>query len=296
LSVDKNESVLEWYYLVLFAVVTLVALSMTWWSMFDLGVRVLSVPVLFASGLSLTFDLGGVYLGILSIKYARTTDSGFWTELGAFGFIGTSTYIVAQHAILLSYPTAGVVLFASAPVIVGIMLKATLNFLTRQARKQAGRVTEKLPSVGWLTWIRYRKQTWKLMSVAMQGRLVNAADKLDIREDRHAIFVSSVQAPQTIVEKTSDIVLPSVQEVSETKPQLSQPVSRPVLTTSDKVSLPVWLPHEPTMSLGKLSRTCLDNGVLDIETVYRYAVLLKGQNVNKTSLSRTLYREKTKQS
>ncbi len=293
MSEDKKTVVLEWYYFVLFGVVTLVALSMTWWSMFDLGVRTLSVPVLLSGGLSLAFDLGGVYLGGLSIKYARTSDSGFWTELGAFAFIGTSTYIVAQHAILLGFPTAGVVMFAAAPVIVGIMLKATLNFLTRQARRESGRVTEKLPSVGWLTWFRYRKQTWRLMSVAMQGRLINAADKLDIVQDRHGIFGQPVRTAEAIVSKPQDNVLELVRTSDKELQQLSE-VVRPVLTTSDKVSLPVWLPHEPTMSLSKLSRTCLDNGVLDIETIYRYAVLLKGQNVNKASLSRTVSREKAK--
>lgn len=295
MSEDKKTSVLKWYYFVLFGVVTLVALSMTWWSMYDLATTQLSVPVLLAGGLSLAFDIGGVYLGLLSIEYAKTTDSGFWTELGTYLFIGTSTYIVAQHAVLAGFPTVGVVLFASAPIIVGIMLKATLNFLTRQARKQAGRVTEKLPSVGWLTWVRYSKQTWRLMSVAMQGRLVNAADKLDIAEDRHAIFGQGVLAGQTFKDNVSDKVS-GVLDKPETKPELSAPAVRKELTSPDNVSLPVWLPNEPTMSLGKLSKTCLDNGVMDIETVYRYALTLKGQDVNKASLSRTLSRERAKMS
>lgn len=290
MSEDTKTSVLKWYYFVLFGVVTLVALSMTWWSMFDLAVHTLSVPVLLAGGLSFAFDIGGVYLGLLSIEYAKTSDSGFWTELGTYIFIGTSTYIVSQHAILAGYPAVGVVLFASAPIIVGVMLKATLNFITRQARKQAGRVTDKLPSVGWVTWIRYLPQTWRLMSVAMQGRLVNAADKLEIAPDRHDIFGTGVRTTQTSLSPEPDNVL----EVSRTTQELSQDIVRPALTSSDTVSLPVWLPHEPTMSLSKLSRTCLDNGVMDIETIYRYALTLKGQDVNKMSLSRTLSREKTK--
>lgn len=312
--------VLPWYYFVLFGVVTLVALSMTWWSMYDLAVLQLSVPVLLAAGLSLTFDIGGVYLGLLSIEYAKTEDSGFLTELGTYAFIGTSTYIVAQHAILLSYPTVGVVLFASAPVIVGIMLKVTLNFITRQARKQAGRITEKLPSVGILTWLRYAPQSFRLMSVAMQGRLINAADRVDIVPDRHSIFVRSKdnvsETDRQRVRVSSDIVSDnlqvSVQEkdnvlegrttsgqeqdiVSDKKALPGQDV-RKELPSIDTVSLPVWLPLEPTMSLSKLSRICLDNGVSDTDTVYRYALVLKGQDVNKTSLSRTMSRERTKMS
>lgn len=294
MSEDNKTTVLPWYYFVLFGVVTLVALSMTWWSMFDLGVQILSVPIVLAGALSLAFDIGGVYLGLLSIEYAKTSDSGFWTELGAYLFIGASTFIVAQHAILLEYPIAGVIMFAAAPVIVGIMLKATLNFLTRQARKKSGRVTEKLPSVGWLTWLRYGPQTWKLMSVAMQGRLINAADKLDIKDDRHAIFGQSSKTPETIVSKTKDKALTDTRTQENKPQQLPQTPVRQQLTSADTMSLPVWLPHEPTMSLGKLSKTCLDNGVTDLETIYRYALELKGQEVNKASLSRTLSREKTK--
>lgn len=298
---DKTKVSLKWYYYVLFAIVALSSMSMTWWSLYDLGVNSLSVPVLLAAVVSLIFDIGGMFLVLLSIEYAKTHDSGFWTELGAYGFIGTSTYLVAQHGILLGYPTAGVVMFAAAPVVLGIMLKAMLHYLTRQQRRAAGRVTEKLPSVGWLTWVRYGKQSWKLMSVAMQGRLVNAADRLEISADRHGIFgqpettqVSSVLEPETIVEtpvKTKPEVVLGQNKETE---QLSQPVVHKQLTSSDNVSLPIWLPNEPDMKLSTLVRTCLDNGVFDIETMFRYAKDIKGQEVNKMSLSRTLTRERQK--
>lgn len=298
MSEDKKTNSLEWYYYVLFGVVAVVALSMTWYSMMDLSLTFLSVPVWLAAGVSFAFDGLAVFLGLLSIKYATTEDSGFWTEVATFLTIATGVYIVVQHAILANYPTAGIVMFASAPVIVGIMLKAMLSYLTRQARRASGRITEKLPSVGWLTWFRYLPQTWRLMSVAMQTRVINAADKLILKPDTHDIFTDKtrtrVLAAQTIVETPSDSVRELVQDNPDTKKQLSGGVVRKELTSLETLSLPVWLPNEPTMSLGKLSRTCLDNGVFDLDTVYRYALTLKGQDVNKTSLSRTLAREKTK--
>lgn len=292
---------LKWYYYVLLSVVTLSALSMTWWSMFDLGVHTLSVPVLVAVLASVIFDLGGVYLILLSIDYAKTSDSGFWTELGSYAFLATSTYIVVQHGVLDNYPVAGVVMFAAAPIVLGIILKATLNYLTRQQRRATGRVTEKLPSVGWLTWVRFTPQSWKLMSVAMQGRLVNAADKLEIVHDKYGIFgqaetelVRVSATSETAVDKTENKDLGQLETKINSSQQLSQRV-QPALTDSDNLSLPVWLPNEPTMTLGKLVRTALDNSVSDIETIYRYALTLKGQDVNKLSLSRTLAREKAKQ-
>jgi hypothetical protein len=258
--------------------------------MFDLAVHTLSVPVLVAVGGSLLFDLGGVYLILLSIKYATTDDSGFWTELGAYLFIGASAWVVYQHGVLEGYPLAGVLFFAAAPVVLGIILKATLQYLTRQQRRSAGRVTERLPSVGWFTWVRYGPQAWRLMSVAMQGRLVNAADRLEIKQDRHGIFGQ----PETIVE-TPAIKAEVHVETQDKKPeQLPEPVSKPALTSGDKLSLPVWLPNEPDMKLATLVRTCFDNGVFDIETIYRYAMDIKGPEVNKMTLVKTISRQKAK--
>jgi hypothetical protein len=299
---DKTKVSLAWYYFVLFGVVALSSLSMTWWSMFDLGVHTLSVPVLVAAVVSVIFDIGGMFLVLLSIEYAKTNDSGFWTELGAYAFIGTSAYLVAQHGILLQYPAAGVVMFAAAPIVLGIMLKAMLHYLTRLQRRATGRITEKLPSVGWLTWVRYGRQSWKLMSVAMQGRLVNAADKLEIAADRHGIFgqdkttqVDAVLGQAETIVETPTRTTPELVQTQDKKPeQLSQPVVRKELTSPDSLSLPIWLPNEPDMKLSTLVRTCLDNGVFDIETMFRYAQDIKGQEVNKMSLSRTLTREKQK--
>ena len=295
---ETKDMSLDWYYYVLLSVVAVAALSMTWWSMFDLGVHTLSTPVFIAAVSSSIFDLGGLYLGGLSIKYAKTEDSGFQTEFWTFAFIATSTYIVVQHAILAGYPIAGIVMFAAAPIILGIIFKATLQYLTRQQRREAGRVTEKLPSVGWLTWIRYGPQAWKLASVAMQGRIINAADKLSLATDKHGIFGQTETVPvrvsQTIVSKTDETVPELVPAQDKKSQQLSQPVVRPALTSPDKVVLPIWLPQEPDIKLSTLVRTCLDNGVFDLETMFRYAKDIKGQEVNKASLRKTLDREKIK--
>jgi hypothetical protein len=267
--------------------------------MFDLGVA-LPVPMFVAGVTSSVFDVVGIYLALLSIQYAKTEDSGFFPELGTYLFIAASTYIVTQHGILLGYPTAGIVMFAAAPIALGVILKATLHYITRQQRRAAGRVTEKLPSVGFLTWVRYAPQSFRLVSVAMQGRIINAADKLNIVEDKHKIFETPIKAVVLDSDKagttSQDIKILSLDNLEtedKVSHQLSQAV-RPALTSSDNMSLPDWLPQEPDMKLSTLARTCLDNGVLDLETMFRYAVAVKGQNVNRLSLSKALGREKTK--
>jgi len=285
---------IKWYEHVLFAAVTLVALSMTWYSMMDLATGQFGLPQILSMGVSLAFDGAAILSALLSIKYAKTGDSGLMTELATFVFVATSVYITVQHAILEDYGIVGMVMFGAAPIIAGIILKLYLNFLTRQARKEAGRIVERLPVAGTLTWLRYPSQSFKLMSVAMQNRLIKAADRVEMPEDRYGIFTATVGQPETIVKTRADIVLAPVTDKTKTPQQLSETPETKQLTSPDKVSLPVWLPAEPTMTLGKLVRTCMDNGVLDLETIFRYAKDIKGQDVNKMSLSRTLSREKQK--
>lgn len=285
---------IKWYEHVLFGIVTLVALSMTWYSMMDLATGQFGLPQILSMAVSFAFDGAAILSASLSIKYAKTADSGLMTELATFLFVATSVYITVQHAVLENYGIVGMVMFGAAPVIVGIILKLYLNFLTRQARREAGRVVERLPVAGWLTWVRYPKQSFKLVSVAMQNRLISAAARVDMPEDKYGIFTDTVGQPETIVETPELLVLEVVQDKDKTPQQLSETPKTKQLTSSDTLSLPVWLPYEPTMSLGTLVRTCLDNGVLDIETVYRYAKDIKGQEVSKASLSRTLAREKQK--
>lgn len=285
---------IKWYEHVLFAAVTLVALSMTWYSMMDLATGQFDLPTILSMGVSLAFDGAAILSASLSIKYARTADSGLMTELATFAFIATSVYITVQHAVLADYGVVGMVMFGAAPVIVGIILKLYLNFLTRQARKDAGRIVERLPVAGTLTWLRYPKESFRLMSVAMQNRLIKAADRVEMPEDRHGIFQATVGQPQTVAKTSVKPVLASVRPAKKAPQQLPEVSQTKQLTSPDTVSLPVWLPHEPTMSLGKLVRTCLDNGVFDLETMFRYAKDIKGHEVNKMSLSRTLTREKQK--
>jgi hypothetical protein len=285
---------IKWYHWILFAVVVLVALAMSWYSMMDLSTNTFSIPWLLSAGVSLAFDGGAIWLGMMSIEYAKTQDSGAWAEIWTFAFVLTSVYINVQHAVIGGFGLVGMIMFGAAPVIAGVMLKVLLSFITRQQRRTSGRLVDRLPTVGWLTWLRYRRQTWKLMSVAMQKRLVDAADKLDISSDKHAIFVAQVEVPEVkpvVIEKDTVTELgPAIKT-----PQISsETVETKQLTTGDNVSLPVWLPYEPTMTLATLVRTCMDNGVLDMETIYRHAKTLKGQDVNKLSLYKTLDREKKK--
>lgn len=288
---------LAWYEWLLFGTVVLIALVMSWYSVLDLTTTYWTAPLWLGAVVSTVFDIGALFMGLMSIKYARTQDSGFWTEVSTFGLIGISVLANVQHALLAGYGPVGAILFGAAPVVLAIMLKVVLNFLNRQAKRESGRVVEKLPSVGWFAWLRYRKQTWTLMSVAVQKRLIDAADRLDMSGDKHGLFSDKMRTLEGYVQDTELIVEPPVQPVRQlvqdnfnTAHQLSETPRTSELTSGDKIVLPVWLPNEPLMSVSKIVSTCVDNNVRDYGTILAYARDIKGHAVNEQTVRKSLYR------
>lgn len=295
---------IRWYHWTLFSVVVCIALVMSWYSMTDLTYNGFDIPWILSASVSLIFDLGGMFLGLMAIEYAKTQDSGFWPEVWTFAFIGASVYINVQHADMSGYGTVGMVVFGAAPVVAGVLLKVLLSFLTRQARRQAGRQVDRLPSVGLLTWARYSRASWTLMSVAMRKRLVDAGAKLDIPEDRHAIFAgqmdvqtATVETPQTFKELTTDRT-PELVHVDSKRQDLI-----PVRTESDideivyigeLVTIPDWLPKEPTMSLGRIAEICIENGQTDTRTILQWAKDIKHSDIKYGSMYKAVQRAKEK--
>jgi hypothetical protein len=294
---------IRWYHWVLFGIVVLVALAMSWYSMMDLAVNGFSLPWLLSASVSVIFDVGAIFLGLMSIEYAKTQDSGAWAELGTYAFAMTSVYINVQHAVLNTYGLVGEVMFGAAPVIAAIMLKVMLSFITRQQRRASGRLVDRLPTVGVLTWFRYTGQTWNLMSVAMRKRLVDAADKLDIPEDRHSIFVGQAQVqqdiidiPQIAVTKTEVDTQELVQDKSNSldlMPRTEQDIDD-IVYEGVLVNIPDWLPREKTMSLARIAEICVENGTTDIGTILSWAKDIKRSDIAYSTMYKSVQRAKQK--
>lgn len=294
---------IKWYHWVLFSLVVLVALAMSWYSMMDLATDSFSLPWLLSAGVSLAFDGGAIWLGMMSIEYAKTHDSGAWAELWTFAFVLTSVYINVQHAVLSGFGLVGMIMFGAAPVIAGVMLKVLLSFITRQQRRASGRLVDRLPTVGWLTWLRYRRQTWRLMSVAMQKRLVDAADKLDMPEDKHSIFVGqakveidAIEAPVIDTDKTETPALEVVQVQEKTQdlmPRTEQDIDD-IVYEGVIMTTPDWLPREQTMSLAKIAEICVQNGMTDTATILSWAKDIKRSDIQYGTMYKTVKRAKEK--
>lgn len=301
---------LNWYTKAFFAISVLIALAMSWYSMTDLAHNVYSVPLWLSVLISLSFDVGALYLGLMSVEYAKTNDSGFLAEAGTFVLVFISIYINVSHADIASYGIPGMVMFGSAPVIAGIALKVYLNFITRKARRESGRLVERVPVTGKLTWLIYPKQSFSLLKVAMRHRLMSAADTVNLSPDKHNLFETKTleqasikaqaslpdmpsKAPENLPEASDNSrkALPRTPEnVSQTNPQRSEADIEEIVHSVERVSLPAWLPDEPTMSVSKIAKKCVENGETNIGTVLRYATDIKGSPVNYSTVQKAVLR------
>lgn len=308
---------LNWYTKTFFGITVLIALAMSWYSMTDLATDFYSVPLWLSVLVSLAFDIGALFLGLVSVEYAKTNDSGLLAEAGTFAFVLASIYINVSHASLAGFGLPGMVMFGSAPVIAGIALKVYLSFVTRQARRESGRIVQRLPVTGKLTWFFYPKQTYGLLKVAMQHRLVSAASVLELPEDRHALFGDKAmpalkdkpeviqaqvqdmpfKAPESLPE-ASDNTYKALPRVDETMPvnvlSRTEADIDEIVHTGDIVSLPAWLPREPTMSIAKIASKCLENNETDIRTIMKYASDIKGSPQNYSSVQKAVLRARAK--
>ncbi len=301
---------LNWYTKAFFVISVLIALAMSWYSMTDLAMTYYGLPLWLSVLISLAFDVGALFLGLVSVEYAKTNDSGFLAEAGTFIFVLVSIYINVSHAQVALYGLPGMVMFGSAPVIAGIALKVYLNFVTRQARLESGRIVQRLPVAGKLTWFIYPKQSFSLLKVAMRYRLMSAADKLVLSEDRHNLFVSKAldetplkaqasladmpsKAPESLPETrdNSRKALPKASDKQrETIPQRSEADIDEIVHSVGHVSLPAWLPDEPTMSVSKIAKKCVENNETNIGQVLQYATRIKGSPVNYSTVQKAVLR------
>lgn len=305
---------LNWYTKAFFVTSVLIALAMSWYSMTDLATTYYGVPLWLSVLISLAFDVGALFLGLVSVEYAKTNDSGLLAEVGAFLFIVASIYINVSHAMSASYGLPGMVMFGSAPVIAGIALKVYLNFINRQAQREAGRIVERLPVSGKLTWVIYPKQSFGLLKVAMRHRLITAAGKMVLDEDTHALFASKADTRQIdkapIKAKATVEALPdkasgprkagngqgnkAKDNVRKALPARTKADIDEIVLSGDIVSLPAWLPYEPTMAVSKITDKCIENEEYDLPTVISYVSLIKGSPANYSTVQKSMLRSKGK--
>ncbi|WP_432185841.1 DUF2637 domain-containing protein [Streptomyces sp. Tue6028] len=282
-----------------FGLVLLVALALSWWSLYTLAVESFGVPKLLAAGISVAFDGAALVCADLASKYARSPDSGPATRLATYGLIGTSAFLNVSHAQMLGFGTAGQVLFGAPPVIAGVLFELGLKWEHRQSLRERGRVAEAMPVFGKLSWLMFPRKTLKGFRLVLLSRLEDtvrrSAPTQELRADRHQDTPSEpLRQPETPSEAgqdtrdrtgTESVAAENRSETSEIDPVASETPSAKTLETQfPEVS--------SDMSIAKLVALLHDQGVTDREALREKVSAVKGTEIPKGTINKSLSRMK----
>lgn len=307
----------DWKGKTLFGLVVGVALAMSWYSMMHMATVVFGLPLILGVGISLAFDGGALFLGLVTAKYAVSEDSGFGAKAATYAFIAVSAYLNIMHASMLGYGVAGMVMFGSAPVMAGILFEVFLKFESRQALRKAGRILDHMPKAGKLAWLRYPKASWRLQGQALKARLMKAVNSLEGIDETHPLFADKPKAVkasrQTAMQAIDDV--PAVKQAKQADTQAEPkaqkaPEKAPQTVKADidqldadrlsdrqaeaqaLLDMPDWLPTQEKVSLQALANACVDNGVTDIDKAVALATAVRKSPVARGTIQKALHRAK----
>lgn len=132
--------------------VLVMALGISWWSLFDLA-RVFGVPVVLAAGVSVVFDAAALVCAKLSHQYSLSPDSGAGPRLTMLALVAGSVYLNWNHAQLSGFGTEAAVMYAAPAVVAVLLFELESGWRSREGRRARGRVAEPLPALGRWGWL-----------------------------------------------------------------------------------------------------------------------------------------------
>lgn len=274
---------LDWRGAASFGVVLVVALALSWWSLYSLAVTFYDVPQILAIGVSAAFDGAALFVADLASKYARTEDSGLATKLATYLFVGASVYLNVEHAILLNYGIPGMVLFGAPPVIAGILFELYLRFIHRTEMRANGLVPKRMPVFGKLSWMMFPGKTLKGFRSVIFFRLNETVTKatgqgLSPKKSVTKSVTKSVPTEDIQGTKPSDTVV--------TKKVTSVSDDKKVTVKSDKVTSDI----SSDMSVSLLVKKLWAQGVTDRVTIRKTIEDIKGTSVPANTINKAVSR------
>lgn len=274
--------ILDWRGSVSFGIVLIVALALSWWSLYSLAVTFYGVPQILAIGVSAAFDGAALFVADLASKYARTEDSGLATKLATYLFVGASVYLNVEHAMLLSYGIPGMVLFGAPPVIAGILFELYLRFIHRSEMRAMGLVPKRMPVFGKISWLIFPGKTFGGFKDVVFFRLNEAVKNVTGQE------VTRDKRRRTKKDKSSD------KTFSVTSPDVpvTDKVTEPVPVTKDKVTSvrtkSVTMTSDKSVSA--LVRDLWTQGVTDRTELHKRICKIKGTDVPANTVNKAVSR------
>jgi hypothetical protein len=266
--------VLDWRGSISFGVVLIVALALSWWSLYSLAVTFYGVPHILAIGVSAAFDGAALFVADLASKYARTEDSGLATKMATYLFVGASVYLNVEHAMLLSYGIPGMVLFGAPPVIAGILFELYLRFIHRTEMRANGLVPKRMPIFGKISWLIFPGKTFGGFKDVVFFRL---------NEVVTSVTGQPVTRDKVSRDKKRDKVTSDMSSVTKDKPvtmsldKVTKPVTKSVTMTSDK-------------SVSLLVRELWNQGVTDRIELHKQICDIKGKTVPMNTVTKAVSR------
>lgn len=241
----------------------IVALSISWWSIYTMATDEFNLPMLLALGASLAFDGAALYVGSLANNYASSGASGFGAKIATYIFIVTSSWLNVMHAKMLSLGFVGMFFLGSTSVIAGILFHLHLKFQHRQALKEAGRTVDALPVLGKLTWLLYPKDSLNVIKQTLVQRIA-----------RH-----------------DNVKVKPVKAVTE---RLDKPTTQKQKVQIEKISdeTMLFLPMTPDTSHSKLVTHLLDRGINDDKKIIQAVTNYSGRPLKINTLSQYKRRHK----
>jgi hypothetical protein len=191
----NKEQIIEIAIPIMFGIAVIVALIMSWFSMTDLATTTFGLPNWISWIISLAFDIGAIFLALITVSAALKGESATIAKLSTLAFIGTSLYINVYHAGVADYGIAGMIMFGAAPAIVFIAFEIYLRHILKRELREQGLIPDRMPKVGTLTWLRHRKEAFALFSKALNARLIKEDKILDAKLETYGILPTVEQAP-----------------------------------------------------------------------------------------------------
>jgi Protein of unknown function (DUF2637)/Lsr2 len=146
------------------------ALALSFYSLYFVG-RHYGLPNGLAILVSLTFDGAAIACANLALKYARTGDSSLTPTLMVFLLAGASSFLNAQHAILIHAPKAAIILYCSPPIVAVLLFELYSRYERRTALKKAGKIAKAMPPLGKYAWLLFPFKSISLVRRITERRL-----------------------------------------------------------------------------------------------------------------------------
>jgi hypothetical protein len=146
------------------------ALALSWWSLDALGLR-FGMPKVLAGMVSATFDGAALVAADLALRRAVKADPTIAVKLLMLAAVGVSAWLNWEHAVLLSYPLVGRVLFAAPSVLSGSLFELQLRSMHRDRLRETGRSAKPMPKFGVIVWVFHPWSAIKHLSRIAASRL-----------------------------------------------------------------------------------------------------------------------------